>query len=55
MCKGSLKSITAGAWIFVQTKPPDSYVAVSVDKQPPRKTKIVVNSNTPSWEESFTL
>ena len=52
--RGTLKSVAAG-WFFSQTKPPDSYVAVSIDEQPPKKTKISEKSNNPIWDEAFTL
>ncbi|CAK8695881.1 unnamed protein product [Clavelina lepadiformis] len=52
--RGNLKSVTSN-WLFAQPKPPDSYVTISVDSQPPRKTEIADKTNNPIWDESFTL
>ena len=33
----------------------DPYLALSIDGQPPRKTEIVRKSNSPTWNEHFTV
>lgn len=52
--KGTIK-VVSNTWIFGPPKPPDSYVMICIDSNPPKKTKICSKTNTPVWEESFVL
>nr|CAB3267777.1 NEDD4-like E3 ubiquitin-protein ligase WWP1 [Phallusia mammillata] len=51
--RGHLKQLPT-SWIF-GSKTPDSYVSISVDQQPPRKTEIAAKSVNPIYDASFTL
>uniref|UniRef100_H2YXT4 C2 domain-containing protein n=1 Tax=Ciona savignyi TaxID=51511 RepID=H2YXT4_CIOSA len=52
--RGVFKPIS-GNWIFGSPRIPDSYVAVSIDGQPPKKTGIANKTSNPIWDEIFTL
>lgn len=52
--KGTIK-VVSNTWIFGPPKPPDSYVMICIDSNPPKKTKICSKTNLPAWDESFVL
>ncbi|XP_078491561.1 NEDD4-like E3 ubiquitin-protein ligase WWP1 [Ciona intestinalis] len=52
--RGTIKPIS-GNWIFGSPRVPDSYVTITIDGQPPKKTGISNKTNNPIWDEAFTL
>lgn len=45
--------ITASSGLL--SSKPDTFVEISVDSQPPRKTDVAKKTSAPKWEEDFTL
>lgn len=40
---------------FGTTKVIDSYVTLTLDDDPPKKSQVIAKTNTPQWEEPFTM